>query len=101
MIQYQSIMMRPEHREVSGLSAADIEVLLDAVATVAEPARIAFLWRPTLRDPDDDMVLETAFNGIPDAVVTFNTRDFVGAAARFGLEVLTLGEAWKRWETKP
>jgi predicted nucleic acid-binding protein len=85
MIQYQSIMMRPEHREASGLSAADIQVLLDAVAAVAEPARLAFLWRPALRDPDDDMVLETAVNGMADAVVTLNPRDFVSVAPGSGL----------------
>jgi hypothetical protein len=44
---------------------------------VAEPVRLSFLWRPTLRDPDDDMVLEAAVNGRADAIVTFNHRDFV------------------------
>jgi predicted nucleic acid-binding protein len=101
MIEYQATMIRPEHREASGLSAADIEVLLDAVAAIAEPARLAFLWRPALRDPDDDLVLETAVNGLADAVMPFNTCDFVSIAARFALEVLTPGEAWKRWEAKP
>jgi predicted nucleic acid-binding protein len=100
MIEYQAVMTRPEHLEASGLSVSDIEVLLDAVAAVAEPARLAFLWRPSLRDPDDDMVLETAVNGMADAVVTFNTRDFGTIPAQFGIEVLTPGEAWKRCEIR-
>jgi predicted nucleic acid-binding protein len=101
MFEYQAVMTRPEHLEASGLSVLDIEVLLDAVAAVAEPTRLAFIWRPALRDPDDDMVLETAVNGMADAVVTFNIRDFGTIAARFGIEVLTPGEAWKRWGTRP
>jgi predicted nucleic acid-binding protein len=73
--------------------------LLDAVALAAEPVRTAFLWRPLLGDADDDMVLEAAINGDADALVTFNTRDFVGAT-RFGLAVLTPREALAEVERK-
>ena len=47
----------------SGLSVKEVGILLDAIASVAEPVRLSFLWRPSLRDPDDDMVLEAAVNG--------------------------------------
>jgi putative PIN family toxin of toxin-antitoxin system len=100
MIEYQAVMTRPEHLKASGLSAADIEVLLDAVAAVAEPVRLAFLWRPIVRDPDDDMVLEAAVNGKADALVTFNLRDFAGVANKFSIAVLSPGEAVVRLETK-
>lgn len=60
MIEYQAAMTRAEHLKASGLSADDVDVLLDAVAAVVEPVRLAFLWRPAARDPDDDMVLEAA-----------------------------------------
>jgi hypothetical protein len=33
------------------------------------------------------MVLEAAVNGQADAIVTFNLRDFLPAANRFGIEV--------------
>jgi predicted nucleic acid-binding protein len=54
------------------------------------------LWRPTLRDPDDDMVLEAAVNGQAHAIVTFNRRDFRPAMEKFGIEVLTPGAAVER-----
>lgn len=57
---------------------------------------IWFLWRPLLRDPADEMVLEVAINGRADALVTFNRRDFGNAPARFGIEVLSPQEALKR-----
>ena len=74
--------------------------MLDTVASVAEPVRLAFLWRPAVRDPDVDMVLEAAVNGRADAIVTFNLRDFGTVAARFGVAVLTPGEALRRLEAQ-
>jgi predicted nucleic acid-binding protein len=73
-----------------------VGVLLDAVASVSEPVRPAFLWRPSLRDADDDMVLEVAVNGRANAIVTFNRRDFLPATERFGIEVLSPGATIER-----
>jgi putative PIN family toxin of toxin-antitoxin system len=93
LVEYEGVMTRREHLAASGLSARDVEVLLDAVAAVAEPVRLAFLWRTLLRDPDDDMVLEAAVNGRADAIVTFNRRDFASVKDQFGIDVLLPGEA--------
>ena len=100
LFEYEAVMTRPEHLKASGLSAADVGVLLDAVAAVAEPVKLAFLWRPAVDDPDDDMVLEAAVNGQGDAIVTFNTRDFSKVAAKFGVAVLSPGEALRQLERK-
>ena len=70
--------------------------LLDAVAAMAEPVQLAYLWRPALPDVDDDMVLEAAVNGRADGIVTY----FVRAAKQFGVEVMRSGEAAKRLEQK-
>jgi len=58
LIEYEAVMMRAEHLKAAGLSAVDVGMLLDAVAAVAEPVRLAYLWRPALPDVADDMVLE-------------------------------------------
>jgi len=100
MLQYESVLTRAEHLAAAGISAADVEVLLDAIAVVAEPIRISYLWRPLLPDPGDDLVLETAVNGRANVVVTFNRRDFEPAALRFALEVITPAEAVRRLETR-
>ncbi len=101
LIEYEAVMTRTEHLSASGLTSDEIGVILDAVAAAAEPVRLAFLWRPAVRDPDDDMVLETAANGRADAIVTFNKRDFITVAERFGVRVLSPGEAVKLLETTP
>jgi hypothetical protein len=100
MLQYESVLNRSEHLAAGGISAADVEVLLDAIALIAEPIRISFLWRPVLSDPGDDLVLETAVNGQAVAVVTFNLRHFEPAAARFGLEILAPADAVRRLENR-
>jgi predicted nucleic acid-binding protein len=100
MLQYESVLTRTEPLVAAGISEADVQVLLDAFALVATPVRISYLWRPTLPDPDDDLVLETAVNGHADVVITFNRRHFEPAAARFGIEILAPGEAVRRLESR-
>ena len=100
MLQYESVLTRPEHLTAAGSSAGDVEVLFNAIALVVEPIRISYLWRPVLPDSGDDLVLETAVNGQADVVVTFNRRHFVPAAALFGLEILAPGDAVRRLESR-
>ena len=69
---------------------------MDAVVALAQPVETHFLWRPQLRDPNDEMVLEAAVNGRADVLVTFNLRDFGTAAAQFVVEVLLPREALTR-----
>lgn len=92
MLEYESVLTRPEHLKESGLSVEDVSVLLDVLAAVIEPVTQHFLWRPRLKDPADEMILETAVNGSADYLVTFNARHFGRAAAAFGIHVAPLGE---------
>jgi predicted nucleic acid-binding protein len=71
-------------------------VIIDALIAMAEPVPTHFLWRPQLRDPNDEMVLEAAVNGRAEALVTFNVRDYGIAASQFGVEVLLPREAIAR-----
>ena len=88
-------MTRPEHLETSGLSAKEVNEILDALAEVAVPVTMRFLWRPMLPDPADEMVLETAVNGGADNLVTFNERHLSAAAGLFGIKTVTPAQAWK------
>jgi predicted nucleic acid-binding protein len=80
----------------AGLTEREVEIFLDTVLAMAEPVKAHFLWRPQLRDPGDEMVLETAVNGQADALVTFNVRDFGPVPERFGIEVMIPREAIRR-----
>jgi predicted nucleic acid-binding protein len=48
---------------------------------------IWYLWRPRLRDRNDDMVLEAAANAAATHLVTFNIRDFGDTPRSFGIEL--------------
>ena len=85
-VEYKDVLTRPEHLSAAGLTRAEVAAILDALASILEPVELHFLWRPQLRDGDDDMVLETAVNGNADALVTYNVRDFA-AASRFGVAI--------------
>ncbi len=74
-----------------GLLHRDIEDVLDFLCQVGEHRKIHFLWRPFLKDPKDDMVLELAVESSCDYIVTFNLRDFEGAA-QFGVKIIQPGE---------
>lgn len=80
----------------AGLTQRQVGIFVDAVLAMAEPVETHFLWRPQLRDPADEMVLEAAVNGKAGAIVTFNGRDFGAVPAMFGIEVLTPGVLLKR-----
>lgn len=96
VIEYEAVCTLSQHRSVAGLSERDCRLFLDGVAALAEPVESHFLWRPQLRDPGDEMVLEAAVNGRADAIVTFNARDFGAAPLRFGIELLNPAETLRR-----
>ena len=95
MVEYEAVLTRPEHLLASGLSAKEVNEILDALAKVSIPVHLRFLWRPRLKDPADEMVLETAVNGAADRLVTFNERHLGVAAREFGIRVLPPRDVWK------
>jgi putative PIN family toxin of toxin-antitoxin system len=96
MIEYEAVLTRHEHLTAAGLTRREIGAFLDGLARLVIPVTPYFLWRPQLTDPDDEMVLDAAVSGSCDAIVTFNTRHFKPATARFGIDVLTPAQAIRR-----
>ena len=96
MLEYEAVLKRPEILRQSKLTADDVDVILDQVAASMEHVAMFYLWRPVLRDAEDDMVLETAVNGQADAIATFNIGDFGDAPTRFGIEVIRPGSLLRR-----
>ena len=95
-LEYEAVCRDPDQRIVSGLSEAEAVTIVTALSAVAEPVATRFLWRPQLRDPADEMVLEAAVNGMAEALVTFNRKDFGRAPARFGIALLSPQEALRK-----
>ncbi|HYM71587.1 MAG TPA: putative toxin-antitoxin system toxin component, PIN family [Stellaceae bacterium] len=98
-VEYEAICRLAEHCLAAGLKLDEVDIFIDAVIAMAEPVETHFLWRPQLRDPADELVLDAAVNGQVAAIVTFNRRDFGVVPARFGIELLTPAQALQRIRT--
>jgi putative PIN family toxin of toxin-antitoxin system len=92
-LEYEAVLLRSQQLLAAGLGAAEVVNFLDVLAGVVQRIQIQFLWRPQLRDPNDDMVLEVAVNaqslGPAVRILTFNQRDFFPQALQFGVGVCT------------
>ena len=93
VMEYEDVLLRPEMG--IEVSPAGIGAVLDYHCAVARHHQIYFLWRPFLRDPNDDMVLELAVKAGCRFVITYNLRDFAGSE-KLGVEALTPVEFLKR-----
>jgi putative PIN family toxin of toxin-antitoxin system len=85
MFEYEEVLLRP--RQFPHLRKQEIDDFLDYIASVGDPCRVNFLWRPCLSDPGDDLVLEAAVSGQAEAIVTYNLSDFAGAE-QFGIRLV-------------
>jgi predicted nucleic acid-binding protein len=89
VLEYESTLKRPG--KTPGLTEEDVDSVLDYLCSVGHHREIYFLWRPVLRDPKDDMVLEVAVEASCEFVVTHNLRDFRGIE-RYGVRPVSPSE---------
>ena len=71
-----------------GLAHSDIDDVVDYLCTVGEHREVHYLWRPNLKDPGDDFVLELAVESECQYIVTHNIKDF-SMADKFNVAVIT------------
>lgn len=99
-LEYEATLKRADIRLLHGLSSRDVDDVLNALAGVVVPVQSHFLWRPQLRDPKDELVLEAAVNGMARYLVTLNVRDFTPAVSTFGISLCTPAQLLKLVEKK-
>jgi putative PIN family toxin of toxin-antitoxin system len=85
-LEYEDALLR--HAAAAGLTAVDVEAIVDYLCKVSVLQPVFFLWRPLLPDPNDDMVAEVAIAASCDFIVTFNARDF-GPVRQFKVRIVT------------
>lgn len=89
VVEYQDVLTR--QALASAITTEDIIDFVDFLCEVAIRQDIFFLWRPSLPDPMDELVLEAAVAGGCSVIVTYNKSDFRGAE-QFGVRVLDARE---------
>ncbi len=73
IFEYEDILKRKQ----SGLNLTEqqMEIVLDNLCELGEFQKIYFLWRPILKDPKDDHLLEVAIASQTKIIVTHNRKD--------------------------
>jgi putative PIN family toxin of toxin-antitoxin system len=93
--EYEAVLKRG----ITELTAEEIDDIVDFICSRAVLDKIFYLWRPVLKDPGDDFVLELAVKANA-TIVTWNIADFKHAV-RFGIAVLTPREFLLSLEVLP
>ena len=76
LFEYEDVLKRSGL--VKGLTNQEIDDVLDYFLSKSSLREIYFLWRPFLKDPKDDLVLEVAVESNSKYIITFNKKDFEG-----------------------
>jgi len=88
--EFEDVLTREKNlKQFNGLTKDDILGFIDDICLISYHQEVYFLWRPFLRDSNDDMVLEVAVNAHADAIITFNPKDFRGVKESFDINILT------------
>lgn len=85
-LEYRDVLGRPG-MVAAELTDEDIVEICRGLADHAHLQDVHYLWRPLVRDPKDDLVLEAALASRSRYIVTHNTRDFAGRGIEEGLGV--------------
>ena len=85
IFEYEDVLKRK--RSHLRLTDQQVEIILDNLCDLSEFQKIYFLWRPYLKDPKDDHVLEVAVASQTRIIVTHNIKDFIGIG-KFGIQAI-------------
>lgn len=87
-MEYEAKCTLPVHYQAAGLTSQEADIFMNTLASIVKPVKTHYLWRPQLRDPADEMVLEAAVNGGAQALISFNQKHFGATPLRFGIQLL-------------
>lgn len=86
VLEYEDVIQR--FRAEIGLSQDDVVIFIDSLCSMARHHKIYFLWRPSLPDANDELILELAVSAKCEYIVTHNIKDFKGTD-KFGIKAVT------------
>jgi len=86
VLEYEDVIQR--HRAEAGLSQDDVAIFIDSLCSISWHTKIYFLWRPSLPDANDELILELAVSAKCEYIVTHNIKDFKGTE-KFGVKAVT------------
>jgi predicted nucleic acid-binding protein len=98
ILEYEDVLKRKQ--PTLTVSNEQIDQFLDYLCQIGNCHDVYYLWRPILRDPGDDLILELAVRANCKYIVTYNKPDFDGVD-EFGILAVTAREYLKIIEELP
>ena len=92
ILEYEAILKKQLDRSI--FSDADIDDVINYICKIGTQIKIYYLWRPFLKDPYDDHIIEVALTGHCKYIITYNKKDFI-EARKLGIEAVTPYEYMK------
>lgn len=93
VLEYEDVLKRLPSELI--FNHQEVDLFLDSICAMANRHDVFYLWRPILRDPGDDLVLELAVKAKCQYIVTYNKQDYEGVEA-FGIEAIDAREFLKK-----
>ena len=88
--EYQDVAIREKILEICPLNKDEIQELLNAFYSVCRWVQVYYLWRPNLKDENDNFIIELALAGNARTIITNNIRDFKNSELKFPeLDIIT------------
>lgn len=81
--EFEDVISRDRIKNATPLSAREIRELLNAFYSMCRWVSVYFLWRPNLKDENDNFLVELAIAGNSNIIVTNNIKDLEGAELTF------------------
>ena len=99
--EYEDVLSRTTLFKRSLLDQNERDTLFDAVMSISCWTKIHYLWRPNLRDADDDHIVELAIASGTEWIITENIRDFQSGELIFdNFKIARAKTFLEIWETK-
>lgn len=89
LLEYEDVLKRS--KADLNFTIEELDEILDFICSISNRHELFYLWRPLLRDPGDDLILELAVKANCSYIVTYNKQDFEGVDA-FGVKVVDARE---------
>ena len=83
LCEYEDVLSRPKSLVEFGLKRSDIAKFLRYIAYISEKHDPRFLFRPNLKDENDNMFVELAIVSQSRYLITSNIKDFISGELTF------------------
>jgi putative PIN family toxin of toxin-antitoxin system len=95
VLEYEMVLRK--YAPELNLEEQEVQEVLNVLCALGEETRIFYLWRPFMKDPFDDHVVELALASRSRYIITFNIKDFAGIE-KLGIEAITPGHFLEKLE---